>query len=417
MTVSNRITEGARADLLFSLFLFAVLFSIQVPLPGLGSDYASLNASDFVLVGICALFVWSRIRSGNWAIKLVLPRETTWFLIVGAWILLTVAIAVIREPVSVLINFLWTLKWFEITVLLILSQIFIESVRWDRIMKLLLGGGALIGAVAALQSLTATAAYAQPTVFWSNPSTLSVFLSLPTLLGLLNGVLWFSERPVRAGVSLAAGLLCLFGLFVTGSRAGIVTLVIGCAVCVYLLRDKLPVRMLLSSIAGTLLIVSPLLSIFRPWIFDRYIPIAIRNGRMSINNTFFNGLEARYQLTKKGFELWTQQPVFGYGWFASPENPRVGFLDMLYSQLLVDVGIVGFVFVILFYLIIANRFVWCQTRWSRVIPAVGSGWLVGLLGAGIGGAHVRVPRIMFLLIILLVASISLKNRGEQTYWA
>lgn len=404
-------------NLLFALFLVSILFSIQLPIPGVGSKYASINAVDFVVLAIGGVFVCQRTRTDEWEIELTVPKVTAGFCLLGAWILLTVAIAAVREPVSVLVNVLWTLKWFEIAVFLFLAQSFADDVDWDSVLTLLFGGGALIAVIATVQNITATSTYAQSTVLWRNPNTLAVFLALPALLGLLNGALWFRERPRRAWLSSLAGASCLVGVLTAGSRSGMITLVVGGSIGGVLLRERLPVRTLLAGIFGIISIVFPLLLATRPWILDRYLPVRLVDGTLALNGTFFGGLESRFRLTQEAIGLWIQQPIFGYGWLASPENPRVGFLDMLYSQLLVDLGAIGFVLAIGFYLILIRAFLVRITDNSLTVPVAGAGWLVGMLAAGIGGAHARVPRLMFLLVFLLVATAALYSRDTKAFWA
>jgi hypothetical protein len=402
---------------LFALFLVSILFSLQLPLSGVGSEYASVNASDFVVLALGGVFLAQRIQTGDWRLKLSIPEVTVWFCLLGGWILATVLVAVIREPVSSLANVLWTLKWFEIAGLLVLAQSFSTAVDWDRMLTVLLAGGTLIAAVAVVQNITASGTYARATVLWRNPNTMSVFLALPALLGLLNGALWVREGPVRARLSFLAGTVCLVGVLSAGSRSGIITLLVGGTVGVVLLRDRLPVPTLVAAVVGTASLLIPVLLVTRPWLLNRYLPFILTDGELALNPSFFGGLEARFNLTKEAISLWVQQPIFGYGWFASPENPRVGFLDVLYSQILVDLGAFGFLFAIVFYLVFVRAFIVRISDVSLAVPVVGASWLVGLLAAGIGGAHARVPRLMFCLVILLVATAALESRDSRRFWA
>jgi hypothetical protein len=43
--------------------------------------------------------------------------------------------------------------------------------------------------------------------------------------------------------------------------------------------------------------------------------------------------------------------------------------------------------------------------------------MVGLLVAGIGGAHARVPRLMFLLVVVLAIAVAFRSRKTRTFWA
>jgi len=410
-------SRGRGPQLLFTLFLVAVVFSIQAPLPGVGSKYASVNASDGVLLCIAGLFVWRRARTGDWTVELTMPRMTSWFLIVGGWILVTVLVAVIREPVPVLANTLWALKWFEIVVLAVLVQSFASEIDWDRLLAVLIGGGVVVAVVGLFQSLTASSTFGRATVLWQNPNTMAVFLALPGLLSLLNGALWMGDRPRRARLSFSIGVICLLGLLSTGSRSGMVTLVVGMCLGVYLLRKRLPVRLFAGGLGGGLSVAGALVFTTRPWLIDRLIPIQLAGGTLRVNQAFVGGLESRSRLAIEAVDLWTRQPIFGYGWFASPENPRVGYLDILYTQLLVDTGAFGFILIMVFYLVVVRTFLASRTAESLVVPVAGASWMVGLLVAGIGGAHARVPRLMFLLVVVLAIAVAFRSRKTRTFWA
>jgi O-antigen ligase len=142
----------------------------------------------------------------------------------------------------------------------------------------------------------------------------------------------------------------------------------------------------------------------------RFFPkISIEDGRVvSIQPP--PGIEGRYQLIEKGLDLWAQRPIFGYGWFSSPENPNVGFLDFFYVQILVDTGIIGFTLILIFYFQFFRSFTINSQSYPKVISVVGGGWLAGILAGGIGEAWPRVPRLMFLLILLVVASSELNGK-------
>lgn len=409
-------TSDWKPQFLFTVFLLSILFSIQYPLPGVGSKFASINAADIVLVGIGLFFVSELHLSDHSKIELGVPKVTGWFVILSVWIILSVIVAAIRGSVSVLPNVLWMLKWIEIGGFLLLTQIFSNRVDWGRLLNLLIVCGGVIGTVATFQTLTSTGQFTQSTVFWENPNTLAVFLALPTLLGILNGSSWSTTSYRKSIASYTLGTLSLLGLLTSGSRSGMITLVIGGAVAAVLLYSVLDIRIALGGPLAGGLIAGGSLLITRPWLLKRYIPIYMDNGNVTVNQAFIGGLESRLQLTRKAIDLWTDRPFIGYGWFSSPESPIVGYLDMFYTQLLVDIGIIGLAISLAFYISFFRSLVQRQASGCQVVPAVGAGWLAGLLAAGIGGAHARVPRIMFLLMILLVAASSLNSDDRELFW-
>lgn len=403
-----------RETWLFILFALAVLFSVQVPLPGVGSKYASINSSDFAILLIFVLFVEERQRRNDWEISLSLPRPMAWFVLAGAWIVVTVVVATIRSEVSMLPNTLWTLKWFEIAVFFLLAQQYAERVDWNAVVWTVLAGGTLQAVVAIgitpfltgygrITVVPFLSTYGQPTVFWQNPNGLAVFFALVATLYILAGACSFSFQRRRAIWFLAGGLLVAVGVILSGSRSGLITLLSGIVVGSLLAYRHLS-KPLTASVAGFGLLAGlGLASVLNTTIFRRYLPtVTFEQGTIVLTGKGTGAIYSRYDLTLQAIDLWKEQPIFGYGWFASPET--VGYLDVFYAQILVDVGIVGVVVLAGFYLSLTKSFVRNRYRGSYVLGAAGGGWLVGLLCAGVGGAYARVPRLMFLLVLLLVAS-------------
>lgn len=395
--------------ILFSVFVLTVLYSVQFPLPGVGSDYASLNLSDMVLLTIGILFIFNIIIYKKSRVPVYFPRVVFWYIIVGVWIVTSVTVAALRSPVSILPNILWTLKWFEIFALLIMSQFFINQVYWEKIISLIILGSVPIASMSIIQTVTATG-WTQPTIFWNNPSTLGIFLSLPFLLSLVLGGVQIQNNTRQGIMYLSVALLFAISVGASGSRAALLTTVVGSSSALVLARKQLPIKTLfVSGLTGSVMGVGLLWISGRALLFKRYFPLSYQNGSFVLEGIGSTGIEVRLQLIKKGFNLWSEQPVFGYGWLASPENPLVGFLDNFYIQVLVDLGFIGFIFTIILYLLLLRAYISNKNDSSIVISVGAASWLIGLFAASIGGAHLRVPRIMYLLMILLVATVQINT--------
>ena len=404
----------SRPQALFTALVLAVLFSVQFPLPGVDSQFASLNLSDLVVLVIFLAFLGERAVANDWTLSFPLARVTGLYVVVSAWIVVTVAVAVVREPVSVLASSLWTLKWLEILAVLVLAQQYQDEIDWRALVWLLVGGALLIALTTIVHTATSSG-WDQPTVFWRNPNTLGVFLGLPSLLCLVFGAIEFRWRPRLGAGALTAGLVFALAIVATGSRSGMITLVVGAAVAIVLAHHWIWTPALVGSAGGGVVLgIGGLWITGRLTLLGKFFPtVTIQNGTIVFSGPGTGGLYSRYELFLKAIDLWFQQPIFGYGWLASPENPRVGYLDVLYSQLLVDVGLVGLVLVLALYLEIVRAFVSRRRLSSTALSIAGAGWVLGMLAAGIGGSHVRVPRLMFLLVLLLAAAAHLESEVSR----
>lgn len=401
-----------RPQVLFTAFVLAVLFSLQFPLPGVDSQFASLNLSDLIVLLVFLAFVGERAVADDWTLSFPLPRVTGIYVLATTWIVLTVAVAVLREPVSVLPSVLWTLKWLEILAVFVLAQQYREEIDWRWVVGVLVGGALLI-ALATIVHTATSSGWAQPTVFWRNPNTLGVFLGLPSLLCLIFGAIRIRHEPRVGVIALVAGLALVLGVVATASRSGMITLVVGATVAVVLARHWISTPAIVGSAGGGVVLgIGGLWITGRLTLLGKFFPtIALQDGAVVLSGPGTGGIYTRYELFLEAVDLWLQQPIFGYGWLASPENPRVGFLDVLYSQLLVDVGLIGLVLVIGLYLAMIRGFVSRRALSSPALCVAGAGWIAGMLAAGVGGSHVRVPRLMFLLVIVLAAAAHLAS-GE-----
>lgn len=405
-----------RETWLFVLFSLAIIFSIQLPLPFIASKYASVNSSDFAILLIFGTLVWEHRhrRLRDWDLRLSQPRVLAWFLVAGAWIVVTLAVAIVRTETSMLPNILWALKWFEIAAFFVLAQQYANRVDWNLVVWTVLGSGLVqvLIAIGLTPFLTGynrigpasvLSTYGQPTVFWQNPNALSVFFALIAILAVLTGGCSLASRPRPAVGFLAGGTLASVGVVLTGSRSGLIALLSGLVVASLLSYRHLSKR-LVAGVGGTGLLVGlGSASVWNSVILERFLPtVSFEGGSIVLTGKGTGAIYSRYDLTLRAVDLWRQQPIFGYGWFASPET--VGYLDVFYAQMLVDVGIVGVVIFVGFYLALFRAFVSNRVRGSVVLSAASAGWVVGLLCAGIGGAYARVPRLMFLFTLLLVAS-------------
>jgi len=251
--------------------------------------------------------------------------------------------------------------------------------------------------------------------FWGNPNAIGTFYFLMTLVFfalLIHRDSWNPWLFIGMGLSFLV-------LILSGSRTALLALAAGSPVVMFELRDRLSVKRVIWS--GAILGVSAgiLLLFLNPFFVKKFfITIDIielfQSGQVSFSGGQTGGITKRIEMAQRGLRLFSDQPLFGYGWFASPENPRVSIIDMHYPVLLVDLGLPGAGLMLTLYTLILYRFHSLCQRSNIWIPAVGTAWYVGLLVSGLANSNIRVPRMMFITILLLVAARAVSERNLIT---
>ena len=220
---------------------------------------------------------------------------------------------------------------------------------------------------------------------YNDPNTFaaSLLYALPMILPFWQEAsTWTRRLPLLGYVGLTG--ICVF---LTGSRTGLVGLFVLASIAVAMSKYRLRLAL------AALLLIPLVWSTLPQDRQDRYLTL-LDPSRGPANAQ--ESAESRQVFTAKAYELWKQQPIFGYGPGSFPLASGTGMqVHTLYGQLLGEVGLVGIaVFLLVIYGFVANardvRLYCAGNRWD---PRPFSFWLsravimsvVLLLVLGFGG--------------------------------
>ncbi|WP_080505165.1 O-antigen ligase family protein [Halorubrum aethiopicum] len=391
---------------LYAVFPVVIVFSIQIPLAVEGSTSASINAEDLIILGLGLLFLYDILTNNEFNMKILFPNISLLMGIIGFWIVLTLLIANFRSPEPVTVSVLWTFKWIEILLFFIFVQNQITAKRAKISLKTFFYSGVLLTIFVLYEYLTVSG---RTVGTFGNPNVLASVLVLFTLLTIMK--MYDSNKYIYSAAHGIISCLSIIAILSTQSRSGVLALVTGCMILfLYILLD-LNLENKIRYLAGSVVIFAISLLFISQEAINRITGwITISDGRLQLSDTQASyAFRTRLRLLDKAIELFKEAPLFGYGWFASPS--RVGYLDVHYTTLLVELGIVGIVLFAIFYMTILRGFV-SQISKSGKIAVLGSAWYCGLIVQAIGGNFPRIPRIMFLMLLFIGIVWALRESNE-----
>lgn len=390
----------AKLGVLYTIITLCIVFSTELPIQSLHSisSYASINSEDIAVLLVTVVLLWSYFRSDDWEITIEYPVATISFIAVTTWIFITVVAAIVRADSSVLSSFLWSFKMVEILIFFIVIQQQVDRDVGATILHTLNISGVLLALASVGVKLIGVD---RVRIFWGNPNILASFFILIVLLNLSQVIV--NDRPIRKFIHYVATLITLLAILTTVSRSGVLGLLFGGAVLVILLRDRISATQIAGGIGlgVTGLMAAPLLidvnnaKRFVNW-------IKFENGQLVLADTAAAGsFEIRLQLIQYALDLFIEQPFFGYGWFAAPS--RVGWLDVYYTVLIVEIGIIGFFLFFWFHASLLSIWFRARSQGAFVYGSAAIGWYIGLLVQSIAGPFPRVPLMLFLTVLVVVA--------------
>lgn len=383
----------------------SVIYSIEIiSLLGGVSDYASINTEDFATLFLLVYVFITILLKKEYRFEISMPSVVTSFIIVAIWLLISNILVNVSYNITAAASYLWLLKWIEIIIFFILIQYIMTKDSYKIAVYVIMFSGIAIGFVGLL-SYDGD----RLRLVFGNPNTLAAFFILPALYFLANLIVEDNYRLFYA----VGFLVVSFSLIMTGSRSGMLGLISGTLILLYLVRDYLSVRHILQSIPLVLilLILIPLYAGGRA--ISRFINIiVIQDGSIRIaETTATDPIFSRVDRTKQGIDLFIESPIFGHGWFASPS--RILFLDVHYTTILVETGIVGAVLFAILYLMIFKSFYFARVEGSYILGSVGFAWFGGLLVHSVGDNPTTTPHIQFVLLLFLTcAVISAQSSGK-----
>lgn len=398
--IRNNITRIELQTILVGSFILATIFSVEFPVLHSISEYASINSEDIALLILFLYFVIIVYSSGK--LKLTLPRVTLLIGVASVWIVVTLTVAIFRSPEPITPSILWLFKWFSGVILFIIFQHIINKNTAEVSVNLILVSGLILAIYSVTQSILG--AY-RIRVFFGNPNTLSAFFTMVATLSMAKSI---TRRSV---IYFIPAVLSIGAVITTGSRSGLLGLIVSLSVVFALTSRELKVQdcaSLLVGIGASLIVI--------PQLFDRSV-ISRLTGWISLTSEgatladtgLSRSFRVRLQLVEKAIDLFSQQPIFGYGWFAVPS--RVGYLDVYYTILLVEIGIVGFILFLFMHISFIRS--WLTDRGNGVfaVGSAGVAWYCGLLTQSIAGSFPRTPQILLLTFVLLVSSRAMSHRS------
>jgi O-antigen ligase len=402
----NSIDYSDPISILYLGLVASLVFSVEIPVGGGSVPYLSVNSEDVaILLLVCSVLITVFGRK-SYSLEFTYPDYTLALLLTTGWIVLSTGLALFRTDESLVGSTLWLLKWLEGVVFYFILQKTITRHRAVAAIRHLLIMGTLL-------SFFTLAAYFlgayRPRLVFDNPNTLCAFLLLPASLWLSR---WLNASGDSSSLYLLLSIVPSLAIITTLSRSGVFALLVLVTVHVVMSREKLAIRD-----------IAPILSIpvvgilFASLGGDGKLQRRLTgwlevdsSGVTLSGSTSAQSFETRLDLIHKAVGLIERQPIFGHGWYASPT--RVGYLDIHYTTLLVDVGIVGFLLFMFLYIITLRGWFRLHIAQKNSYAGAAFAWYGALLAQAIGGNFPRVPHLMY-ITILMVVCVHAIDRAER----
>lgn len=378
---------------LFSLLVISLVLPIELDIKG--SVYTSINIEDVVILAIFSYFL---IYTYSVSRKLEMKKKLFYaYSLLTIWITVTVVVASLRYGSRNTLSVLWLLKWYEAGTVLVAATALRDRVNKKTIQLIII----LLGVAASLAAIAQVIdGRWRARIFFGNPNALATFFVLAMSIS-VTSAFRANDRAFRYPLFIIS-MLMLTGIFITGSRSGVLSTVVALAIILRYNLDSIPdKRLLLGSVPITIIaarfVDNRIFVRLTSWIkYDE-------SGIELSDSPSARSIRIRIERLQDGIELFISQPVFGYGWFAVPS--RLPFLDIHYTTLLAELGVVGFALYLYFYLIIFRN-LRSKSRQGHLLGTATFAWFSGTLVQMIAGNFLRAPVFLIFLFILLSISIS-----------
>ncbi|MFB6182843.1 MAG: hypothetical protein ABEI78_02135 [Candidatus Nanohaloarchaea archaeon] len=198
-----------------SLVVFSIIFSIEFPVLQSISPYASINTEDISISLLLIYFIYKKMKIKS-DLEIICPEVTVLIGITSSWILISTIISSIRSGQLIIISLLWNLKWLLGVIFFIVLQDIIQEKSAKIAIELIIYSGVILSIYSIIESSLGGFRIG---VFFDNPNTFSSFLILVSTLSI--------TKYKRSPFYLFGGFISAIAILTTGSRSGVLGLLIG----------------------------------------------------------------------------------------------------------------------------------------------------------------------------------------------
>lgn len=387
--------------IIFPLLLISVIIPVSVRF-GRFADFASMRIYlyDFIVL-LIVVYAGLSVLIGNFKLSLSHPMMSTVQILLVGWMLISIISNFIGGE-NILVSSIWMLKYLEVVILFFAIQIISTNTEYigrEPISKAILTSGFFLSIGHIIKYIITNPSH-RPRFIFENPNAMAIMLAFIASFAIVDYIYQQSRYKYISALLLITSVV---GLAITGSRSGFLALAVGIGVITLVTTEVNNVISRGKLFAFTIGGVS-LLSLILIRLNSRLINwIDVSSSGISISNEGgATAILTRIDLITKAIELFLEKPLLGYGWFASPS--RVGWLDIHYTTLLVEVGLIGALIFIYSYFLFARLFFQDYLYTGGKFPLIGLGLICGQIFGNIGGNFLRYPKFLIIVFTLLVLS-------------
>lgn len=357
--------QNSRGRFFWIFFIIALFLPLDFVTPA--EDF---NISIYtIIVGIILLLMSSLLIADFYRSETaVIIKNNTVLILILFFIVSIITLPFSNNPP---ISVSWVFRLGYYTVVTILIAIFISS-RWNN--KMLISLSWVFVICSTFISVTIITDYLSITSFgtlpgnqWEDPSRAAGIVAEPNFAAALLAILSPFYVPVynqsdttsRKAVIIILAICLISGIYLTGSRAGVLLILISAVFLLFANKDKfLKIKNIVTSIISVGLVII-VLSVLNPVTLNRLKRLLsfATGGRGD------GSLNSRAEFIRIGIDIFQQHPLTGIG----PGNyinyttlygyPRPKDAHNTYIEILTGVGIFGFLLFVLLLITVLLRFI------------------------------------------------------------
>ena len=394
----------------YFVLIIGLIYSPRIQLGWLDSPYISLNLEDIAILIIVASFFLRRITVRGKRIRILLPSVSKFLIFFSIWITITVIVEIMRIGLNrfSLMSLLWLCKWFEYTILFYVMQQEFNSEISSFSIKVLLVLGFPFAFIPIHLFLSGN--LIRRYSYLLNPNAAGVIFTVFALVYLATFIGDIREKKYPHSIIMLLGfLLIVVSTLLTLSRSGILLLSFSVFILIILIRNiglfrKLIILAIVLSL--TVVILIPIINRMNTYQIRRFTEIVeISSGKIKIKEgTASTPMLERIYHVKRNWEIFKENPLFlsliGEGFYSTL---LLYVTDNLYALLLIEVGAIGLVAAIGFYisilLYLRRRL---KIRNDNPVILATFSFFLGVLFQSFTANTLLVPRILGILYLLII---------------